>query len=106
VGPALQVRACDLHRLPRPREHWARHLCCSTTSFAIDLNCIEIEITLRLDGENVNDIRAMQVKSLLTEQLGERDDRFTVTVEQDIPYIVHCTIHPRNNLETILRMSV
>jgi hypothetical protein len=45
----------------------------------------------------------MQVKSLLTEQLGERDDRFTVTVEQDIPYIVHCTIHPRNNLETILR---
>lgn len=63
----------------------------------------EIEITLRLDGENVSDVKTDQVRSLLADRLGERENRFTVSGEQDIPNVMHCIIHPRENLETSLR---
>eukprot|EP00118_Oscarella_pearsei_P003271 m.13659 g.13659 ORF g.13659 m.13659 type:complete len:316 (+) comp25145_c0_seq1:119-1066(+) len=62
----------------------------------------DLQLVLRLDGENVKSVTPNQIETLLATKLRMSSERFTVKASPEVPNIMHCTIHPQSNLNTAM----
>ena len=103
---AVQVRPCRVIRRPRRRSELTVKTNRPLARPRRESGSLDVEVMLRLDGENVKSVTPDKIASLLATKLRTSSARFSVQVEQSVPNIMHCTIRAQDGLDTAMRNRI